>query len=142
MPFMVTYSIAVAGLGVNVNSTVASTSCRIGIYIDGGAGIPTTLVVDCSTVDTHSATGFVETTTNLPTTLTPGLYWIAVAVQGGNANIYTSLSDGFSRDSGAVATTFPNGCYVVAGVSGSLPSPAGTVANGPANVPRVSVRLS
>jgi len=140
--FMVEYSIAVAGLGVNVNSTVANAVMRLGIYSDGGAGIPTTLVVDAGTVDCHTATGFVETTTGLPVTLTPGVYWIAAVAQTANANIYLSACDGYSRGTGAVATTFNIGCYYIASVSGALPTPAGTVADGAGTAPRVSIRLS
>jgi hypothetical protein len=78
-PFWVPSSLTLSKIGAEVTSAGdAGSKLRLGIYADDGTGYPGALVVDAGTIAGDSAT--VQEIT-ISQALTPGLYWIACAVQ-------------------------------------------------------------
>jgi len=62
-------------MAVNVQTGVAGSSCRMGVYSAGSTFYPGSLVLDAGAVDTVTA-GVREVTVNMK--LSPGLYWLAL----------------------------------------------------------------
>jgi hypothetical protein len=86
LPFVANRVMTINGMAVSVQTTAASAEVRLALYNDNGRGYPDQLVVDAGTVAT-TTTGVRTicpsgcTTTgagNLPVTIQPGLYWIAI----------------------------------------------------------------
>lgn len=115
--------------GVLLTTAAGSSAVRIGLYEDDD-GLPGTLVADFGTVATTSGTGVREITISQAVTRTR--YWACVVAQGGSPTVRSgggvvlpySLGD-------ATAATFDTASffyvYTQSGVSGALPTPAGTM---------------
>ena len=102
---------------------VGGTNARLGIYNDGG-GFPSTLLVDAGSVAT-TATG--DQTITISQILGPGVYWLAIAMQGGSGTFTVSTSPGFDIGyigQSSIGTVAPIG-YSQGGITGALPSPWG-----------------
>ena len=63
---------------------------RIGLYADND-GVPGDLLYDAGTIDTATATGFIQCTVNW-TGLNSGIYWVATVPQVGTAPVVRSVS--------------------------------------------------
>lgn len=85
--FLVDRACTVQSLSVFVTTAVASSTIRLGIYADDGAGRPGSLLLDAGTVDS-ATTGFKELV--MSQVLTAGLHWFGVAQQGGATAVSTS----------------------------------------------------
>jgi hypothetical protein len=89
----------------------------MGIYADNGLGKPGALILDAGTVSTASGFG----TITISQILTGGIYWFAMAEQGGTPpvlNAYTSWLNG------EIAGAGPG--WFQGSISGALPNPAST----------------
>lgn len=122
MPFFVPVTTIFGNISV-VTTGVASSTARLGIYSDTG-GVPNALVLDAGSVATAT---FGQKTIAISQSLTPGWYWLAVAVQGAAGNLNSA---GANTNVGPMPSTSPyvNGPitgYSQTGVSGALPSPWG-----------------
>lgn len=80
MGFIVPHTVTVTSLAVVVATAGTGSSLRLGIYSSNSNDVPTTLVVDGGLVAT--ATTGVKTAT-ISQSLSPGLYWLAVASGSG-----------------------------------------------------------
>ncbi len=121
-----------------VVTAVASTNCRVGVYQDGG-GIPTNLISELATLDTHTAGGLITATISLP--LQEGSVWLACAVQGGAATLGNISTAGIGvSELGLVNpnsdTTAVLG-YTQTGISGALPTTWGATLTTSTNLPAV-----
>lgn len=129
LPVTVTVARSFDRIGVSVQTAaVAGTTpaLRLGIYKDDGTfSGPGALVVDCGTV-TITATGTQFSTTNLPVTLQPGLYWLAAQYTDGGAPTTAlqlqCMGGGLSLPGSAFAETY-RGLQASAS-AGALPTPA------------------
>jgi hypothetical protein len=74
IPLIVSKTMTLDRIGLNVSTGVAASTARLGIYAASNC-VPTTLIADFGTVST-AATGPVSTVVNI--TLTPGLYYFAL----------------------------------------------------------------
>lgn len=128
VPFLVPETVVVQSLSANVTQAAASATVRLGIYACGaGTDLPSGVpLVDTGTGLSAATTGIKTSTTNLPITLTPGLYWLAAVYQGAAA---VKLAAGRHMD-GALAcesalaalATEPHNSYYITGVTGALPT--------------------
>lgn len=109
-------------IGTTVGTAIASSVLRFGIYKDN-AGVPGALILDAGTVSS-ATTGAKEVT--ISQSLDPGIYWLAVAMQGGasDGNI-TFASVNAWNTQGMGSATAQDGTYFVA-ASGALPNPFGS----------------
>lgn len=80
MPVNKTHTFVAIGFNVTVIGSTGGT-VRLGIYADNGSGYPGALVLDAGTVAVATGTG--AKTITISQTLTPGLYWLVAAPQGG-----------------------------------------------------------
>lgn len=128
--FLIDRACTLSSLSIFVTTAVASSTVRLGIYADDGAGRPGSLVLDAGTVATDT-TGFKELA--ITQALTAGLYWFGVAQQGGASPISTqavaSGSNGLwnvkstsSGDAGNMLTFGYTGYKMSGTVAGALPS--------------------
>ena len=82
---------AIDRVGIEVTTVGGAGSVtRIGLYADNN-GLPGELLFDAGTVDTATATGYLQATVNW-TGLNDGLYWVATVPQVGTAPIVRSVS--------------------------------------------------
>ena len=77
------------GIEVTVVGGAGSVT-RIGLYADND-GVPGSLLFDAGTIDTATATGFIQATVNW-TNLNDGLYWVATVPQVGTGPTFRSVS--------------------------------------------------
>lgn len=75
-PFVVTRTISIDRIAIEVTTLALATVVRLGIYNDDGSVFPGSLLLDAGTVDTSTA-GL--KTITISQTLSPGLYWLAAA---------------------------------------------------------------
>lgn len=126
IPFAVHRPITVDSLSVNVNTAVASTSVRLGIYTGNlSNGQPQTLVIDAGTVAT-TATG-AATSSAISQALSTGVYHFAIAASGA-PNLTGVAASPLSADGygvAAVGTTWQLS-YRVPFTFGALPTTATT----------------
>lgn len=124
MPIWVPVDMTVDTIGINTNTTAATSVVRLGIYDASASNRPDSLVLDAGTVDVSSGTGLKNIT--ISQALTKGLYYLATCTQGSSAVQirYTNYIAGF----GNMTTTQNNLTSPVvsflgdSGVSGALPS--------------------
>jgi len=142
-PFLVAKAGTVDRIGVEITvSGSAGALLRLGIYSDDGSGRPGARVLDAGTIDGTQAAASYDITVSQA--LTPGLYWLACAWQGGpttGATIRTvSTPSVVVAFSSPPANQFSTG-YTASAVTGALPDPAPAVS--PNNAPaRVYVRAA
>lgn len=150
-PFFFDKACTVAGIAFKLNTAVASSAVRLGIYQDTGGGRPGTLLSDAGTIAT-TASGVLELTTSIAIP-SAGLYWLAAAQQGGASGITTlGIADGAFANvqwkSGDIANFAPYSgsvCYTHNGtVAGALPGTFSLATNPVSNpvipnlIPKVS----
>jgi hypothetical protein len=141
MPFFVSETTTFDRIGITVSSGIASNTARLGIYADDGHGRPTgAALLDAGTVDT-SAAASVEATISYQ--LTPGLYWVAMATQGGasGATVAQCVTPSLQVGAGSLANGITGrSAYSQTGVTGALPtySASGAVAFAPVVALRVA----
>lgn len=127
-------------VAVNVNSAVASSTLRLGIWNVGSDGFPGTLLLDAGTVDT-STTGDKEWVINQA--VSDGWYWFSFSAQGGASSANFKVVNSFVRRAPAAQTTLAGGSFR-AGMrdsnnwSGALGSSFGTVSD---DQPTVALRF-
>lgn len=144
-PVVLERPVSIDRLAVNVTDVGSTGSvARLGIYRDGGAGVPTTLLVDGGTVSTET-TGerFVSVTQDL----TPGRWWFAFAQQGAPVTrAQYTISTAFGQITPAAGLATLNGGRYKTGVTGSFGSPGDSVgalaAMDNASIVRVMARIS
>jgi hypothetical protein len=119
--------VTVSEIACSSSAGVAGTQARMGIYRDNG-GVPDQLVVDAGAVATTGG-GVHSVFTSTP--LTPGWYWLALAVQGGAGALTTAgVGDPRRGITGGIPTNAPGSImelysYVQTGITAALPSPWG-----------------
>lgn len=145
IPLRVNGNYTIDRIAVNVTTQAASSSTRCGLYSSSG-GRPAGLLQDAGAA-THDTTtlGDKEATVSWP--VTPGLYWLAVVLQGGAPTVRAM---NYPSDIASVigSTTLsdltggtPSPIWIQNAVTGALPDPATPIfASG--NVPRIIVRVT
>lgn len=132
------------GIEVTTAGIGGAPVARLGIYADDGDGKPGARLVDAGTVST-TTTGGKEII--ISQALTKGLYWLAVAAQGG-ATTFAAFRVTGATGAG-MQTTHPTltsatltgaGGYTQSGISGALPATA-TPGNNHANPVRAVLRF-
>lgn len=137
VPLIVPQYVAIKSISFDItNAGAANSVVRLGLYDAAPVTFkPNNLVADFGTV-IGTGTGTVTNTPATPLQIPPGLYWQAMVGQGAPANQPTVRA---SLDSTPLVrpTSLPgsasNGTFVaynVTGVTGALPSPAGTLVGG------------
>ena len=76
-PFMISTPMTLNDMAVNVTTSAASSTVRLGVYRDANL-YPSTLVVEAGEVATATDNTFASVTLGTPVILQPGLYWFAV----------------------------------------------------------------
>lgn len=118
--------------GITVTTAVASSTIRMGVYVAGSDGYPSTLVQDMGTVDS-SATGF-RSFNPISLDLDAGAYWIAGACShaGVSVDAINALSSpgvtaylGISSPSSPVPVLSLYRTSALSGGFSSLPAPFG-----------------
>lgn len=143
-PIFVVRTLTIDRLGLSVsNAGSAGSVIRLGIYANSSSDNPGTLLQDASTVDSTTPGDKLAVVSQ---TLSPGIYWLSCALQGG-ATTKAQVYGGFFNVSGWTATISTNACHVyrrltggVTGALGSNPS-AGSLdsaGSGPRLVARVA----
>jgi hypothetical protein len=79
IPFIVSKTTTIDSMAINV-TTATSGMVRVGIYANNGNNYPGALVVEATSITqiNTGTTGVKIATDNLPVTLQPGLYWLAI----------------------------------------------------------------
>jgi hypothetical protein len=123
-PTIVSRTITVDRIAINVSVAEAGATPRLGIYSATSANRPGDLILDCGTVDA-STIGNKQIT--ISATIPAGLFFLAVAHQGAsstlrltNCTIDTGIIKGHTNLNAALLTA-PNS-YLQTGVSGALPA--------------------
>ncbi len=147
-PFVVPRQATLSGIAYEISTAwTTAGNTRLGIYNDDGGRMPTNLVADYGVVAASAGIKAIS----VSTVLSPGLYWIVAANQGGSGattgqfRSVTGIHD-FIGDSSATPTSgFFNGsinCYYSdTGFTGAFPASFGTVA-GIVLGPRFLIRFS
>lgn len=123
MPLVVPEAKTLDRIGIHVTSPIAATVIRLGIYSTTSA-LPDALVLDAGTIDSSTGGGKEIT---ISQALTPGLYWLAAAAQGG-APASLIASTGHMPAIGATGVqdwSAQYRGYSRASVTGALPSTFG-----------------
>jgi hypothetical protein len=81
MPFAVNRNINISAISINVSTAAASTSETVGIYNSNLTNLYPNTLLGSVTLDT-TTTGLKTGTLSTAITLTPGMYWIALASNG------------------------------------------------------------
>jgi hypothetical protein len=81
MPFAVNRNISISAISINVSTAAASTSETVGIYNSNLTNLYPNTLLGSVTLDT-TTTGLKTGTLSTAITLTPGMYWIALASDG------------------------------------------------------------
>jgi hypothetical protein len=119
---------------------------RLGIYNDNGSGFPGSLLLDAGTINGTSAT---VQSISISQALGPGLYWIGGVLQGAPVTDPTLRTCNVSMlaagQFGIAAGTAPTGTAIVGyqqtGITSTLATWTGTLANSTGTVPRVMVKV-
>ncbi|HEX6912590.1 MAG TPA: hypothetical protein VF142_19445 [Longimicrobium sp.] len=90
-PFVVPRATAFDQLALEVTTSAAGATVRLGVYADDGDGRPGALVLDAGTVD---ASSIGLKTRAAAFTLQPGLYWLVAAARGGSPTTRTGDGGG------------------------------------------------
>ena len=135
------YQFDVASTGdrvsLEVTTTAASSTVRLGLYLPGADGMPNALYKDFGTIDSATATGVVTIT--ISETIPRGLYWVCSASQGG---VPTVRGRGIANAIVPQATGGNVNAYAVYvdGVTGALPSTFGSPGQYQLNIPKIGFR--
>lgn len=144
MPFRPGRVGVLTGVAVNISAAFTTAgNVRAGLYRDDGTGLPGARVADYGTV---AATAGVRSWTGLTTNLSPTMYWLVFAWQGGSSGSPTFTGKNiWSSYIGTAAAASPGNSntayYTDTGFSGAFPSSFGAVAGtvvGPAPVVQVT----
>ena len=141
-PVFITSTVLLDRIAGKVTTGAASSTVRLGIYADSGAGVPGSLILDAGTIDGNSVSTQAITISQV---LAPGLYWIGGVSQGGTPTVQVTSGNsmlGMPHSFGATydPTISVNG-YNMTGVSGALPATY-TVAAVIGTVPRIGLRVA
>jgi hypothetical protein len=144
VPIWVDAAWSIDRVGFYLSTVAASSSVRIGIYNAGSNGAPGSLLVDFGTVATAVGTG--EKTITVSQTLQPGMYWLAMAAQGGNPTLYRYWVSPVGIPNPGPATVPGNNNLsppMQDSVTGALPDPATPVyTNTGAQFPAIQFRTA
>jgi hypothetical protein len=136
VPFFVNRTVTIDKLAVNVTTAgAAASTVALGIYEDvrdNQGGYPGALVAGSTGSVAADTTGFKEA--SISAALTPGLYWLCAAAQGGTPSL-TVLTNGNNQIVGyqAAGTATGRAGWVQDGVTGALPATFTTSANAQGN---------
>jgi hypothetical protein len=132
---------------IGTETTVAGTSgavIRLGIHNSASDGRPGTLLLDAGTVDATVTPALLEKT--ISQQLTPGVYWLASAVQGGAGTRptqrcvnSTSAPPGIAAATGLAATGGAVSGYFETGITGAFAT--ASISGESGVVPAVTVRF-
>lgn len=155
MPFFTAKQFDIQALGFRLTSSSANSGCvvRLGVYSDDGAG-GLALLVDAGTVAVDSGAGTGSKTASVSTTLTPGWWWLACALQGMTSGVVQFLE--FSQNANAAffgispvgmsdmnpLTSKEIGAVSQASVTGAFPDTLTSVAYSQQRVPVVGVQAA
>jgi hypothetical protein len=85
VPFAITRRCQLDKLGIEVTTAVASTAARLGIYSASALGAPEALLKEATSTVATTAAAAVETDIDL--TVSPGVYFVAVKVDGAGVSV-------------------------------------------------------
>lgn len=142
-PIMFPDRVTLTRIGIDITSSAASSTTRLGLYTVGADGLPGDLVLDAGTVDS-STTGVKEITISQEVY---GTYYLACAGQGGSpqcrATSHTSYAVPYMENWLGIASSTNTFSAVVYenGVTGAFPATFGTPVYFFTNVHRVMVRV-
>lgn len=126
-PYLIAQQITVDQLGVSVTTAgSAGAVVRLGVYSANANGQPSGLLVDAGTVDATTS-GFKLLLLAAPLILQPGLYWGALAGQGGPATVPQCTFVSRSPLSNVSANSFndlssPPQAFYATAITGPLPA--------------------
>lgn len=147
VPFIITKSVQVQGIGVSVSVAAALSHLTVAIYANGANNWPSTrlqLFTGGSGIDT-TATGR-RNITGLNFTLSPGMYWFGLIedTAGVSLNAYTASTNGDSPAAGTTSAITQANCYYIdAQPVGTANDPAPTPpSNANAGIPRVLLQVA
>lgn len=144
VPFFVNRTVTIDKIAVNITTAGATSSTvALGIYEDVRdmqGGYPGSLAPGSTGSIAADSIGFKEATISVA--LTPGLYWLGAAAQGGTPS-WTGLTNGNSQLVGyqAVGSAAGRAGWVQDGVTGALPMTFTTSANAQGNPALVHVHI-
>ena len=124
VPFYVASTHTFIQEGIYVD-TAGSSGCllRFGIYnTSATTGLPSTVLLDAGTASCTSSSAVAAVT--ISQSLSPGLYWLAVAQQGAPATPAT-IDGGYNSTPYVVASSivpYSHGDYIQYGITGALPT--------------------
>lgn len=106
-------------IAFQVNSAIASSNARMGIYADGGNGSPGALILDAGTIatDTTGAKDIV-----ISRTLDPGCYWLALVASHSITVSAASLNGNPTWLGRSAVASSPSGAASAALAYGPLPA--------------------
>lgn len=103
MPLIITKTTTIDQMAINITTLGAGSNVRVGIYSDNGNNYPDALIADAGSISTAAA-GIKTYTTNLPVTLQPGLYWMAIVGNGTAPTMRTFAVGGMNPVLGYAST--------------------------------------
>ncbi len=136
-PYQFDVASTVDRVSLEVTTTAASSTVRLGLYLPGTDGMPNALYKDFGTIDSATATGVVTIT--ISETIPRGLYWVCSASQGGAPTV---RGRGIANAIVPQATGGNVNAYAVYvdGVTGALPSTFGSPGQYQLNIPKIGFR--
>lgn len=154
-PFVISKPITITRLGAEFTvAGEANSVLRLGIYADGGSGVPSgAAVLDAGSISTGTGNAGTVATGGTPgvyeitvsQALTPGLYWAAAAVQGAGTTQPTvrtinAVSMIFPLPMTSIPTTSLNIVGYSMAAAGALPTWSGTTQIG--NIARMFFKVA
>lgn len=112
-------AVTIDKLATYVNTGVASSNIRIGIYTDNGSFYPDTLIVDSGDISTASGGQKEATVTQ---SLSPDLYWFAHVFSSSSISFYAMTTSAFNDQFGLDNSATSAQHWRVAHTFGALPS--------------------
>jgi len=137
VPFVTTYAITIASLGINNTTTSSNATFRLGFYASGSDGRPTgAALVDSGSISGMTVNGFKSAAVSF--TLDAGTqYWAALVPQVASTTIRAISQANMTAISHATNSTVPRSHLYINNVTGSLPTISGTLTWGSGTTPAV-----
>jgi len=144
VPIIIPHPCTIATLSLDqVTNGSAGTVHRLGLYGNGGGGVPTTLLVDGGTLAADTGGTAIRSVTINYAITRPQTVWIAVSTNsGGNFNRTATNTVGFGAYNGVIAVQMPARAH---DPTTALPSPFGAISNlidPNGTIPRLSLTVA
>lgn len=140
-PYIVGAGETLDRIGLATVATGVGTA-RLGIYNSGSDGLPSTVLLDAGTVSNATSTG--EKSITISQALSPGVYWLAclIVTTGGTWRHHDTSPNHRLLGRATIEGSYNTDLRATGVATGSLPSPAPTLATSTSDSPRVAVRVA